>query len=133
MYRRHKRHLSGSTTLDELVENQTPREHFKIQVIIIIINILSALVKQMEAYHQVIAVFGIYRQLTSAKQSYLTLSGIVILSNFCSVETGDKIYISMTVERNEPSFHINITTYYVFKDAFCLFKRKRNICTCYND
>ena len=57
-------HFSGSTTLDEVVENQTPGQHFEIQVFIVIIdNVLSALAKRMEAYYQVTSVFGILQKL----------------------------------------------------------------------
>uniref|UniRef100_A0A0B7BVG9 DUF4371 domain-containing protein n=1 Tax=Arion vulgaris TaxID=1028688 RepID=A0A0B7BVG9_9EUPU len=52
--------FSGSTTLDEVVENQTPKQKFESQVFIVIIdNVLSALAKRMEAYHRVTGVFGI--------------------------------------------------------------------------
>ncbi|KAJ8927171.1 hypothetical protein NQ314_020447 [Rhamnusium bicolor] len=58
--------FSGSTTLDEVVENQTPKQKLKSQVFIVIIDsVLSALVKRMEAYHRVTGVFGILRQLKS--------------------------------------------------------------------
>lgn len=58
--------FSGSTTLDEVVENQTPTQKFERQVFIPIIdNVLSALAKRMEAYHRVTDVFGILRQLKS--------------------------------------------------------------------
>lgn len=59
-------YFSGCTTLDQVVENQTPKQKFENQVFIVIIdNILSALAKRMEAYHQVTGVFGILRQLKS--------------------------------------------------------------------
>ena len=66
-------HFSGSTTLDEVVENQTPGQHFEIQVFIVIIdNVLSALAKRMETYYQVTSVFGILRKL-----KYFTAEGIL--------------------------------------------------------
>ncbi|CAB3237452.1 unnamed protein product [Arctia plantaginis] len=59
-------HFTGSTTLDNFVENQTPGQRFEIQVFIVIIdNVLSALTKRMEAYHEITGVFGIFRQLKS--------------------------------------------------------------------
>ena len=58
--------FSGSTTLNEVVENQTPKHKFESQLFIVIIdNVLYALAKRMESYHRVTGVFGILRQLKS--------------------------------------------------------------------
>lgn len=55
--------MSGSITLDEVVKNQTPKQHFENRVVIVIIDdILSALAR-LEAYYQMTGVFGILRQL----------------------------------------------------------------------
>ncbi len=54
--------FSGFIALDEVVENQTPKQKFECRVFIVIAdNILSALAKRMEAYHRVTGVFGIFR------------------------------------------------------------------------
>lgn len=59
-------HFSGSITLDDFVENQTPGQRFDVQVFIVIIdNALSALTKRMKAYHKITSVFEVFRQLKS--------------------------------------------------------------------
>lgn len=59
-------YFSGCTTLDQVVENQTTKQKSENRVFIVVIdNILSALAKRMEAYHQVTGVFGIFRKLKS--------------------------------------------------------------------
>ena len=55
-------HFSGSTALDDFVENQTPGQRFEFEVFIVTIdNVLSALAKRMKAYHIITSVFGVFR------------------------------------------------------------------------
>lgn len=73
----------GSTSLDEVVENQTHGQRFEIQVFIVIVdNVLAALAKRMEAYRQVTSVFGILRQLMSLTAVEILKRCRIIVSSY---------------------------------------------------
>jgi hypothetical protein len=69
--RKHKRNreyddFSGSSTLDPLVESQTPSQQYKSRTFLVLIDsLLSALSKRQKAYQKLTDVFGFLRQLQS--------------------------------------------------------------------